>query len=168
MVKLPLTSLANFLSSDADIMRKVTDKTGLAGSSDFTLAWTPESARGDASNPGRDGPSIFTAVQEQLGLKLVAKKGPDQVLVIDHVERPSANRESHDDLGPKRIGGDAALILPVLSLQEHGFATRSLCLRLGTQTDKQPSVSAPSIIQLCVEPPHLPQVAILKGCELAP
>jgi uncharacterized protein (TIGR03435 family) len=91
MVKIPLTSLANFLSSNADILRSVTDKTGLAGDFDFTLAWTPESARGDASNPGRDGPSIFTSVQEQLGLKLVAKKGPDQVLVIDHIERTSAN-----------------------------------------------------------------------------
>jgi uncharacterized protein (TIGR03435 family) len=46
----------------------------------------------DASAPPPDtGPSIFTAIQEQLGLKLESSKGPVQVLVIDHVEMPSEN-----------------------------------------------------------------------------
>ena len=63
----------------------VIDKTGLQGKYDWTLVWDPE--------PGADStePSIFTAVQEQLGLKLDAQKGPVQMLVIDSVERPSEN-----------------------------------------------------------------------------
>jgi uncharacterized protein (TIGR03435 family) len=64
--------------------RTVVDKTGLTGNYDFTLKWASDDT--DTS-----GPSIFTAVQEQLGLKLEAGKGPVQVLVIDHVERPSEN-----------------------------------------------------------------------------
>lgn len=89
--KRPVKVIANMLSGNPDILRSVTDRTGLEGDFDINLQWTPESARGDASNPGRDGPSIFTALQEQLGLKLVAKKAPDQILVIDRVERPSDN-----------------------------------------------------------------------------
>jgi uncharacterized protein (TIGR03435 family) len=63
----------------------VIDKTGLQGKYDWTLVWDPE--------PGVDStePSIFTAVQEQLGLKLDAEKGPVQMLVIDSVAQPSEN-----------------------------------------------------------------------------
>jgi uncharacterized protein (TIGR03435 family) len=68
--------------------RTVVNKTGLTGNYDFTLKWTPDDSR---SQTDTSGPSIFTAVQEQLGLKLEAGKGPIQVLVIDHVERPSEN-----------------------------------------------------------------------------
>lgn len=86
--------------------RKVVDNTGLKGNYDFTLQWTPEQSHGPAfrgpegapgaassgSTPSADsGPSIFTAVQEQLGLKLESQKGPVEVLVIDHVEKPSEN-----------------------------------------------------------------------------
>ena len=70
--------------------REVVDKTGLAGKRlDFDLTWKPEDRR-DA-DPATAGPSIFTALEEQLGLKLVPAKGEVQVLVIDHIERPTPN-----------------------------------------------------------------------------
>jgi uncharacterized protein (TIGR03435 family) len=80
--------------------RTVVDKTGLNGRYDFSLEYTPERAgkgvpegreegREGASNP--NGPSIFTAVQEQLGLKLEPQKGPVEFIVVDHAEEPSAN-----------------------------------------------------------------------------
>jgi uncharacterized protein (TIGR03435 family) len=68
--------------------RNVIDKTGLDGEYDFDLRWAPDVGDGD-SPP--DGPSIFTAVQEQLGLKLESSKAPVDAIVIDHIERPSAN-----------------------------------------------------------------------------
>jgi bla regulator protein blaR1 len=80
--------------------RTVVDKTGLRGNYNFTLKWTPddseplgfkEPAGGQGSPPDSLGPSIFTAVQEQLGLKLESQKGPVEILVIDHVEKPSEN-----------------------------------------------------------------------------
>ena len=78
--------------------RPVVDKTGITGLFDFHLEFSP-----DETTPGfhsdtpadgptdRRGPSIFTAVQEQLGLKLESAKGSREFLVIDHVERPSEN-----------------------------------------------------------------------------
>jgi uncharacterized protein (TIGR03435 family) len=65
----------------------VVDKTGLTGNYDYTLSWTPE------NGPTTDtaGPSLFTAVQEQLGLKLETEKEPVEVVVIDHIDKPSAN-----------------------------------------------------------------------------
>jgi bla regulator protein BlaR1 len=68
--------------------RNVVDKTGLNGEYDFDLRWAPDAADGD-SVP--DGPSIFTAVQEQLGLKLESGKAPVDAIVIDHIEKPSPN-----------------------------------------------------------------------------
>jgi len=65
--------------------RTVIDKTGLTGTYDFSLDWAPLNAA-DAA-----GPSLFTAIEEQLGLKLVAAKGPVQVVVIDHIEPASEN-----------------------------------------------------------------------------
>ena len=65
--------------------RPVIDRTGLTGRFDFTLRWAPE------GSTDTDAPSIFTAVQEQLGLKLDSQKGPVTVLVIDRVERPKEN-----------------------------------------------------------------------------
>jgi len=70
------------------LSRDVIDQTGLDGEYDFNLRWVPDVGDGD-SLP--DGPSIFTALQEQMGLKLESSKSPVDVLVIDHVERPSAN-----------------------------------------------------------------------------
>jgi uncharacterized protein (TIGR03435 family) len=68
--------------------RPVVDQTSLPGKYDFTLRWTFDlNAEGEPGAP----PSLFTAMREQLGLKLDAVKGPANVLVIDHVERPSEN-----------------------------------------------------------------------------
>ena len=69
----------------------VRDGTGLTGNYDIDLKWRPETAGLPPSGASRDQPSIFAAVQEQLGLKLDPQKGPVRVLVIDHVERPSAD-----------------------------------------------------------------------------
>jgi uncharacterized protein (TIGR03435 family) len=84
--------------------RVVVDKTELTGSYDFTLKWTPvESGPSTLAGAGTNGtaastsaveesePSLFTAIQEQLGLKLVSAKGPVQVLAIDHVGQPTEN-----------------------------------------------------------------------------
>jgi uncharacterized protein (TIGR03435 family) len=90
-----LGTLSGQLSSILD--RKVIDQTGLTGIFNFDLEWTPMPAAappGDsAASASTDaaGPSIFAALQEQLGLRLEAGKGPVEILVIDHVERPSEN-----------------------------------------------------------------------------
>ena len=81
-----MADLADALSDFTD--RNVIDKTGLTGAADITLKWSDEIAmeQGDANTI-----SIFTALEEQLGLKLVPSKGPVDTLVIDHVEMPSEN-----------------------------------------------------------------------------
>jgi uncharacterized protein (TIGR03435 family) len=71
------------------VNRPVIDRTGLTGSFDLDLSYTPDSpARGAIGVPS-DGPSIFTALQEQLGLKLDSQKGPVDVFVVDRAERPT-------------------------------------------------------------------------------
>jgi uncharacterized protein (TIGR03435 family) len=67
----------------------VVDQTGLKGLFEIKLDWTPDD--GAAANDLATGPSIFTAVQEQLGLKLESRKGPLDVLVIDHAEKVPAD-----------------------------------------------------------------------------
>jgi uncharacterized protein (TIGR03435 family) len=95
-----MNSFADWLSRE--LGRKVVDKTALEGKYDFTLHWTPErltampgsaadSNPGAATPPSDSGPSIFTALQEQLGLKLESQKGPVETLIIDSIERPSEN-----------------------------------------------------------------------------
>jgi uncharacterized protein (TIGR03435 family) len=97
-----LSSVAKQLSQQ--LGRTVQDKTGLSGKYDFTLQWTPDRdpPMPGAPEPGQQGPgatistdssepSLFTAIQEQLGLKLESGKAPVEVLVIDHVEPPSEN-----------------------------------------------------------------------------
>jgi uncharacterized protein (TIGR03435 family) len=71
------------------VERPVEDKTGLKGHYDFTLLWSPE----DARNSGNDATagSIFSALQEQVGLKLEPAKGMTDTIVVEHVERPTAN-----------------------------------------------------------------------------
>jgi uncharacterized protein (TIGR03435 family) len=76
--------------------RIVVDKTGLEGQYDVELRWTPDNTSspiGGQSGPVPDSPapSIFTAIQEQLGLKLESRKAPVDVLVVDHVEAAAAN-----------------------------------------------------------------------------
>ena len=97
-----LQMLTQSLSSQ--LGRPVIDQTGLKGNFDFKLEWTPDPGQsggpfGGAPPPGVDGPpppdpngpSVFTAVQEQLGLRLESQKGPVEMLVIDKVEKPSEN-----------------------------------------------------------------------------
>jgi uncharacterized protein (TIGR03435 family) len=80
-----MDDLAALLSDSMD--RMVLDQTKLPGSYKFTLKWTPD----ESPNPNPDLPGIFTAIQEQLGLKLIPTKGPVEMLIIDHIEKPSAN-----------------------------------------------------------------------------
>ena len=79
---LSMLMLATLLSR-FELRVPVVDQTGIQGIYDVQLEWLSANARPDAP----DGPSIFTAVKEQLGLRLEAKKGPVQVLVIDHAEK---------------------------------------------------------------------------------
>jgi uncharacterized protein (TIGR03435 family) len=78
--------------------RVVTDRTGLAGTFDLDLEWTdlaalfaPAASLPDSQPRVTDGPSLFTALQEQLGLKLTSTKGPVEVRVVDHAEKPAEN-----------------------------------------------------------------------------
>lgn len=80
----PLASLAKSLSDQ--VGRPVLDQTGLQGNYDFKITFAPDMAA-DAT----DGPSIFTALQDQLGLRLDSQKGPVEVLVIDGVQKASEN-----------------------------------------------------------------------------
>ncbi len=83
----PLSSLAEALARETG--RVVLDQTGITGRYDITRTWVPT----DDTSPPADssGPFLFTAIQEQLGLKLEGRKGPVPVLVIDRVDHPSAN-----------------------------------------------------------------------------
>jgi bla regulator protein BlaR1 len=74
--------------------KNVVDKTGLTGQYDFNLQWSEAAATSDGASKDAApaaGPSLFDAIQEQLGLKLVPQKGPEDVLVIDHVEWPDGS-----------------------------------------------------------------------------
>jgi len=80
--------------------RPVVDHTGIKGRWDFTLKWTPDESQfvglrpagSRLPPPGDDAPpDLFTAIQQQLGLKLTAQKTAVDVMVIDHVEKPSPN-----------------------------------------------------------------------------
>ena len=75
------------MSLTGQVGRIIVDKTGLTGKYDITLKWTPEWQQGTADS----GPSIFAALEEQLGLKLESTKGPVDTIVVEHVEKPEAN-----------------------------------------------------------------------------
>ena len=87
--------LIDFVADLSEVLqRTVLDQTGLKGKYDFDLSWTRDdpSASADASTADASAaPPIFTAVQEQLGLKLQASKGPVNVLVVDNLDKPSEN-----------------------------------------------------------------------------
>jgi uncharacterized protein (TIGR03435 family) len=93
-----MRSFASWLEPWIQANRVVFDKTGLPGEYDLQLRWTPQTiattaAEGDAATqpaaPG--GPTIFTALREQLGLRLESRRGPIDTLVVEHAERPSEN-----------------------------------------------------------------------------
>ncbi|MGA3185964.1 MAG: TIGR03435 family protein [Bryobacteraceae bacterium] len=95
-VSLPVADIIPMLART--LGRTIVDKTGLTGKFDIGLEWTPDENQlsmmpADAPRPPVDsaGPSIFTALQEQLGLKLESQKGPVEIFVIDRAEKPSAN-----------------------------------------------------------------------------
>ena len=87
--------LNSLLTVSRDAGRPIVDKTGLSGAFDWELTWTPQSFLGRAFDHERfptidsEGPSIFTALQEQLGLKLESDKIAVDVVVIDRVEKPT-------------------------------------------------------------------------------
>jgi uncharacterized protein (TIGR03435 family) len=81
-----MASLASSLEGQVD--RPVIDKTGLMGNYDVAMKWASDRVPSSEENGGA---SIYTALQEQLGLKLKAAKGPVETLVVDHVEMPSEN-----------------------------------------------------------------------------
>jgi uncharacterized protein (TIGR03435 family) len=76
-----MESFAKIISRKMDL--PVVNRTGLEGHFNFKLEWAPESANA--------GPSIFTAIQEQLGLRLRSQKSPIEIIVVDHAEKPSEN-----------------------------------------------------------------------------
>ena len=85
-----LAEFASWLQAET-LDRPVVDQTGLASARyDFILKWTPDASQGLAADPDAP-PDLFTAFQEQLGLKLESTKAPVDVLVIDRVDKPSAN-----------------------------------------------------------------------------
>ena len=78
-----MTRLADYLSSQTGL--PVIDNTGLNAEYDFRVEWAPD------EKPGSIRPSLFAALQEQLGLKLIATKGTVEVIVMARAERPSEN-----------------------------------------------------------------------------
>lgn len=96
-VSVPIANIVPMLARM--LGRTVIDKTGLTGKYDISLEWTPDESQTallppDAPKPSASdiqGPSIFTALQEQLGLKLESQKGPVDMLVIDRAEKPTEN-----------------------------------------------------------------------------
>ncbi len=86
----PVAALANQLGQV--LGRTVIDKTGLTGNYDFKLEWTPDQRPMEGPPAGdATGPSIFTALQDQLGLKLESTKGPVEILVIERAQKASEN-----------------------------------------------------------------------------
>ncbi|HTX37143.1 MAG TPA: TIGR03435 family protein, partial [Bryobacteraceae bacterium] len=95
MAGVTMAELAASLSA-GELRTRIIDKTGLAGTFDVQLKWTADPVSPPPMGPSAppadtNGPSLLSAIQEQLGLKLQPAKGPVDVLVIDHLESPSAN-----------------------------------------------------------------------------
>ena len=84
-----MQSLASALASFG-VNRMVIDRTGVKGQFDFDLRWTPDTVRGASAGAQADeAPSIFAALQEQLGLRLDSQRGPVEFLVVDSIQRPA-------------------------------------------------------------------------------
>ena len=89
-----MSNLAKSLASEPEIAgRPVVDKTALTGGYDFTLHWTSDDfgSASRSSRPNAQWPSLFTALEEQLGLKLTQERQPIEIMVVDSVEMPSEN-----------------------------------------------------------------------------
>jgi uncharacterized protein (TIGR03435 family) len=85
-----MSTLARSLASEPEIAgRPVVDKTGLTSGYDFTLRWTPDGPA--PPDPNAQWPSLFTAINEQLGIKLTPEKQPIDIIVVDSVEMPGEN-----------------------------------------------------------------------------
>ena len=90
-------SLARLTNTGSSLNRLIVDRTGLEGLYEVTLKFTPENIPPPGPTPAGfqpvdpNGPSIFTALQEQLGLKLDAQRAPVNVLVVDRAEKPTGN-----------------------------------------------------------------------------
>jgi uncharacterized protein (TIGR03435 family) len=85
----PVATLLTYIELYAG--RPVFDRIGLAGNCDFDIQWVPDNLAAGPDTSAPSGPSLFTALQEQLGLKLEPGMAPFDTVVIDHVERPSEN-----------------------------------------------------------------------------
>jgi uncharacterized protein (TIGR03435 family) len=89
---------------EVTVGRTVVDRTGLKGNFDIRMEWTPDETQAFQLPPNAPpiraadptGPSLFTAIQQQLGLKLESSKGPVDVLIIDRAEKPSENWLARD------------------------------------------------------------------------
>ena len=84
----------NQLASLLQVDRPVVDRTGITGMFDFDLEWVPDAQFGGRvilPAPDTSKPGLFTALQEQIGLRLEPTRGPGQVLIVDRIERPTAN-----------------------------------------------------------------------------
>jgi len=99
-IKVPMSDLAMALTGPAG--HKVIDRTGISGKYDVKLEWTPNlnasapngaepPREGDRPAPQADGPGLFAAIEDQLGLRLVPEKGTVEVFIVDHLERPNLN-----------------------------------------------------------------------------
>jgi uncharacterized protein (TIGR03435 family) len=98
MAGVTMSDLAKALSTSVELSRTVIDKTGLIGKFDVSFKWAiPQGigfdGLGQSQNAPVDsgGPSIFTAIQEQLGLRLQSGRGPVEVVMVEHIEKPTAN-----------------------------------------------------------------------------
>jgi uncharacterized protein (TIGR03435 family) len=96
----PVSQLVDALNAQPEIGgRTVLDKTGLKGAYDFSLQWTPQQTLGSTSSEteviaslaSSSGPSLFVALQEQLGLKLESARGSTDVLVVEQIKKPTEN-----------------------------------------------------------------------------
>jgi uncharacterized protein (TIGR03435 family) len=94
-----MADFINFMTRNAGLDRPIQDRTGLTGRYDFKLSWTPDDAQWSSvapnvprpSDDANPAPPLYTALQDQLGLKFSAAKALAEVYVIDHLEKPSEN-----------------------------------------------------------------------------
>jgi uncharacterized protein (TIGR03435 family) len=96
VVNATMSEFASLMQRYVRLDRPIVDHTGVAGKYDFKLSWTPDFSQFDGHPPGpvksdENAPSLYTAMEEQLGLKLEAAREAADVLVIDQVERPTEN-----------------------------------------------------------------------------